>query len=199
MGGTKKNNNGNGLGPAKRKEHAKKSLQNRYKNDTEVKQLVKTIKETTQQHELLLEVKQRLDKSVESRKLQKSRVENERNQGINQLGLSTFIKESPTPPGSANQLPATVDGFQRATSCMTKMIDNSKHHLDLEARRQRNWSHAFIDILNRQKVAEDKMKLLQLGSDTITTTSSESSIHTNPGSLFSSSSGSSENSNISYF
>jgi len=177
MGGTKKNNNnGNGLGPAKRKEHAKKSLQNRYKNDTEVKQLVKTIQETTQQQELLLEAKQQLDKSVKKSKLQKSRVENERNQGINQLGLSTFIKESSTLPSSANhanQLPATVDGFRRATSCMAMMVDNSKYFLDLEAGRQRSWLHSFIDILNKQKVAEDKMKLLQLGSDTITTTSKQ--------------------------
>lgn len=170
MGGTKKNNNASGLGPAKRKEHAKKSLQSRYKNDTEIKRLVKTIQDSKQQQEILLNAKNQLTETSETRELLKSRAEYKRNLCINKLGLNTFIKESSISPNDADpyqtfQLPATLDGFRRAVSCMAMMIDDSKYRLDVEAECQRNWLHGFIHILNKQKVAEDKIKLLQLGSN----------------------------------
>lgn len=172
MGGTRKNNN-NGNGPGKRKENAKKSLQNRFKNDTEIKRLIKTIQDSKHQRDLLLKEKRQLTEMAEERALRISHVEDEQNLKINKLGLTTFIKEANylgKNPDKTNQLPITVDGFRRAVSCMAMMVDDSKDSLDLEAGCLRDWLHAFIHILNKQKVAEDKLKLLRLGSDSITTT-----------------------------
>ena len=194
MGGTKKNTNnsnkgGRGLGPAKRKEHAKKALQSRYKNDSEIKRLANIIQETQHQCETLVKEKNKLSEWGTGRAIRRIQADNVRQQAIDKFGMTRFVANtdpekaemshsttnvddpsavdgnSRTVRSNSKQLsPITLHDFRRTAACVGAMTKHAKAYLEYEAGRQRDWKNAFIHILNKQKVAEDKIKLLQLGS-----------------------------------
>lgn len=113
MGGSKKSKSnkggGCGLGPASRKEHAKKALQNRFKSDSELKQLVKTIQHTEREITAIQAEKEAIIVASLARYTEKMEAEIVRNTRAKkhfQPFYFDFIPLKPTPAETAKSMPS---------------------------------------------------------------------------------------------